>query len=83
VRGNRPTEVAGEHNRAEYGRLRDDIERQAYELDEADAEDDARGISELGGPLNGHWELEQLDDAIEQQEEDRECAQDAPDPDGL
>lgn len=82
VRRNRAAEVTREQDCPEHRCLGDDIERETHDLDDADAEDDAGRIPELRRALDGNLELQQLDDRVEQQEEDRQRAKNAPDPDG-
>ena len=79
---NRPAEITREQDGPEDRRLRDHVQRETQDLDDADAEDDAGRIPELRRALDGDRELEQLDDRVEQQEKDRQRAKNAPDPDG-
>src|SRR6266478_109978 len=79
--GNGAPEVARQQDRSQYGsgsnRIRDDTDEQ----DDAQAEDDARRVTELSRPLYDRSQSQQFADGIEGQEQDREAAHDASGPD--
>ena len=77
----RAAEVAGEQERAERSSAREQIDGEAGEFQNPDAERQARAVAEPRRGIHGRGQLEHLDDAVEEQEEGREGADGPPNPD--
>src|SRR5262249_50695543 len=74
VGGDRAAEVAGPEDRAEDGGARDEVQRQADELEDADGDDGALGVAELHRALDGGGGAEDLHRGVEEKERDSEPA---------
>jgi hypothetical protein len=80
MRGDSAAKIAGQQNRAENGRARNHIEDGAREKDDAKAEKDAFGISELNCSLDDRRGFHQFPDSVHDQEQRRQGAHDASGP---
>src|SRR5882724_11168278 len=79
--GDGAAEIAGQQDGAEHGSSREGIEDRRDEGQDAERARQARRDAELGRRLDDDIQRDQLDGAVEQQEDDDQAAQDAPGPD--